>query len=45
MSWPLLLEERPDFQFDVVDCDNVIARVRSLPVPWDGTVADLPVGR
>jgi hypothetical protein len=42
--WPLLLEERPDFQFHVLDGDDVIARARTLPVRWDGTDDDLPDG-
>jgi hypothetical protein len=42
--WPLLLEERPDFQFHVLDGDDVIARARTLPIRWDGTVEDLPDG-
>jgi len=42
--WPLLLEERPDFQFHVLDGDHVVARARTLPLRWDGTVEDLPDG-
>jgi hypothetical protein len=42
--WPRLLEERPDFQFHVLDGDEVIARARCLPVRWDGSVDDLPDG-
>jgi hypothetical protein len=43
--WPRLTEERPDFQFHLVgDGDEILARARSLPVRWDGSVADLPAG-
>jgi hypothetical protein len=43
--WGRLTEERPEFQFHVVgDADEILARARSLPVRWDGTIEDLPVG-
>ena len=43
--WGRLTEERPEFQFHLVgDHGEILARVRSLPVRWDGTVADLPDG-
>ena len=43
--WPRLTEERPEFQFHVVDDDDaIVARARSLPVRWDGTVDDVPAG-
>jgi hypothetical protein len=42
--WGRLTEERPDFQFHVVDGEEIVARARSIPVRWDGTVADLPTG-
>ena len=43
--WPRLTEERPEFQFHLVgDGDEILARARSLPVRWDGTVGDLPAG-
>jgi hypothetical protein len=43
--WSRLNEERPEFQFYVVgDDDAVLARGHSLPLRWDGTVADLPAG-
>lgn len=38
------MPERPDFQFHVVDGDEILARARSLPVRWDGTLDDLPGG-
>jgi hypothetical protein len=43
--WPRLTEERPDFQFHLVgDGDAILARARSIPVRWNGTVEDLPAG-
>jgi hypothetical protein len=42
--WPRLLEELPDFQFHVLDGDEVIARARCLPLRWDGSVDHLPNG-
>ena len=43
--WPRLTEERPEFQFHLVgDDDDILARVRSIPLRWDGTVDDLPAG-
>jgi hypothetical protein len=43
--WRRLTEERRDFQFHLLgDHDEILARARSLPVRWDGTLQDLPVG-
>jgi len=42
--WGRLTEERPDFQFHVLNGDELIARARSIPVRWDGTVESLPAG-
>ena len=42
--WPRLTEERPDFQFQLVDGDEPVARARSIPVRWDGSLDDLPAG-
>jgi len=43
--WGRLTEERPDFQFHLLgEGDEVLARARSMPVRWDGTVEDLPAG-
>jgi hypothetical protein len=43
--WPRLTEELPDFQFHLVgDEDEILARARSIPVRWNGTVEDLPAG-
>ena len=42
--WPRLTEERPEFQFHLVGGNEILARARSLPLRWDGTVEDLPDG-
>jgi hypothetical protein len=43
--WPRLTEERPDFQFHLVsDEDEILARARSIPLRWNGTLQDLPAG-
>ena len=42
--WGRLTEERPDFQFFLLDDDEILARAYSLPMCWDGTVGGLPDG-
>jgi hypothetical protein len=43
--WGQLTEEWPDFQFHLLDDDGeIVARARSIPVRWDGSVNDLPGG-
>jgi hypothetical protein len=42
--WPGLTAELPDFQFHLLDGDDIVARARTIPVRWDGTVDDLPAG-
>lgn len=43
--WPRLTEELPEFQFHLIDADGqIVARARTVPVRWDGTVAGLPAG-
>jgi len=42
--WPRLTEELPDFQFHVLDGEDMLARARTIPLRWDGTVEDLPDG-
>jgi hypothetical protein len=42
--WGRLIDERPEFQFHLVDGDEPVARARCIPVRWDGTVEDLPAG-
>ena len=42
--WPRLTEELPEFQFHVLEGDEIVARSRTAPVRWDGSVDDLPAG-
>src|SRR5438105_6352737 len=42
--WPRLTEELPDFQFHLVDGDDMLARARSIPIRWDRSLDDLPAG-
>ena len=43
--WGGLTEQHPEFQFHVVDDDDsILARGRSVPLRWDGTLEDLPAG-
>jgi hypothetical protein len=43
--WGRLTEEWPDFQFHLLGGEGeIVARARSIPVRWDGSVNDLPVG-
>jgi hypothetical protein len=43
--WPRLTEELPAFQFNLItDEDEILARAHSIPLRWDGTIADLPRG-
>jgi hypothetical protein len=43
--WGGLTEEQPEFQFHLVgDDDEILARARSIPLRWDGTIDDLPAG-
>src|SRR5689334_20498776 len=43
--WPRLTAELPGFQFHLVDdADAILARARTIPLRWDGTVEDLPAG-
>jgi hypothetical protein len=43
--WPRLTEELPEYQFHLVgDDEQILARVRSVPLHWDGTIEGLPPG-
>jgi GNAT superfamily N-acetyltransferase len=42
--WGRLIVEAPDFQGTLLDGDEPLARIRSIPVRWDGTVEGLPAG-
>jgi hypothetical protein len=39
-----MLDELPDFQFLLLDGDEVLAEGHSVPIRWDGTVEGLPAG-
>ncbi len=43
--WGRLTEEQPEFQFHLVGVDDeILARARSIPVRWGGSIEDLPAG-
>jgi GNAT superfamily N-acetyltransferase len=42
--WGRLTDELPDFQFQLVEGEEPVARARSIPLRWDGTIDDLPAG-
>jgi GNAT superfamily N-acetyltransferase len=42
--WVRLYEEHPDFQLGLLDGDELVAELHSVPTPWDGTDNDLPAG-
>jgi hypothetical protein len=39
-----LYEDFPDFQLALLDGDELVAELHSVPTPWDGTDDDLPAG-
>lgn len=44
LYWGRLYEEFPDFQVVLLDGDELVAEAHAVPVPWDGTLEDLPAG-
>jgi len=42
--WGRLYAEHPDFQLALLDGDDFVAELHSVPTPWDGTPDDLPSG-
>jgi GNAT superfamily N-acetyltransferase len=42
--WARLSRERPDFQLSLYGDDRPVAVGNTVPLRWDGTVADLPAG-
>lgn len=42
--WGRLYDECPDFQLGLLDGDDLVAELHSLPVAWDGSDEDLPTG-
>jgi GNAT superfamily N-acetyltransferase len=44
LYWDRLYTDAPDFQVALVDGDELLAEAHAVPLPWDGTLADLPSG-
>ncbi|CAN5344162.1 hypothetical protein BH18ACT12_BH18ACT12_14770 [soil metagenome] len=42
--WGRLYEDFPDFQLALLDGDDLVAELQSVPTAWDGTDDDLPSG-
>jgi GNAT superfamily N-acetyltransferase len=42
--WGRLYEDHPDFQLGLLDGDQLVAELHSVPTPWDGSEDDLPSG-
>jgi len=42
--WHRLADVHPDFQLALLDGGELVAELHSLPLAWDGTLADLPPG-
>ena len=42
--WGRLYTDFPDFQVALVDGDDLLAEAHAIPLPWDGTLDDLPSG-
>jgi hypothetical protein len=42
--WGRLYEEHPDFQLALLDGEELVAELHSVPTPWDGTLEDLASG-
>ena len=42
--WGRLYDEQPDFQLALLDGADLVAELHSVPMPWDGSLDDLPTG-
>ena len=42
--WGRLYDDFPDFQLALLDGDELVAELHSVPTPWDGSDDDLPAG-
>ena len=40
--WSRLYSDFPDFQVALLDGDELVAEAHAVPLPWDGTLDDLP---
>ncbi len=44
LYWDRLYTDFPDFQAALVDGDELLAEAHAIPLPWDGSLDDLPSG-
>jgi len=44
LYWGRLYEDHPDFQLALLDGDELVAELHSVPTAWDGSDEDLPSG-
>lgn len=44
LYWSRLYTDFPDFQVALVDGDELLAEAHAIPLPWDGSLEDLPAG-
>ena len=44
LYWDRLYTDFPDFQVALVDGDELLAEAHAIPLPWDGSLEDLPSG-
>lgn len=44
LYWGRLYTDYPEFQVALVDGDELLAEAHAIPVPWDGSLDDLPSG-
>ncbi len=42
--WDELYQTHPDFQLALLDGEELVAELHSLPAAWDGSLEDLPPG-
>jgi len=42
--WGRLYSDFADFQVALVEGDELLAEAHAVPLPWDGSIADLPAG-
>jgi GNAT superfamily N-acetyltransferase len=44
LYWDRLYTDFPEFQVALVDGDELLAEAHAVPLPWDGTLPELPSG-
>jgi GNAT superfamily N-acetyltransferase len=44
LYWGRLYDDHPDLQLALLDGDELVAELHSVPTPWDGSTEDLPAG-